>query len=51
MAVGAGARGEAFSARWTLWVVAALAALLAVRLTALHYNATDLFFDEAQYWS
>jgi 4-amino-4-deoxy-L-arabinose transferase-like glycosyltransferase len=51
MAVGAGARDEAFSVRWTLWVVAALAALLAVRLAALHYNATDLFFDEAQYWS
>lgn len=24
--------------------------LLAVRLVALRYNATDLFFDEAQYW-
>jgi 4-amino-4-deoxy-L-arabinose transferase-like glycosyltransferase len=51
MAVGAGGRDEAFSVRWTLWVVAALAALLAVRLAALHHNATDLFFDEAQYWS
>ena len=28
-----------------------LALLLAVRLVALRYNATDLFFDEAQYWS
>jgi 4-amino-4-deoxy-L-arabinose transferase-like glycosyltransferase len=27
-----------------------LALLLAVRLVALRYNATDLFFDEAQYW-
>lgn len=27
-----------------------LAVLLAVRLVALRYNATDLFFDEAQYW-
>jgi 4-amino-4-deoxy-L-arabinose transferase-like glycosyltransferase len=51
MAVGAGTLDEAFSVRWTLWVLAALAALLTVRLTALYYNATDLFFDEAQYWS
>jgi 4-amino-4-deoxy-L-arabinose transferase-like glycosyltransferase len=29
----------------------ALAALLLVRLVALRYNATDLFFDEAQYWN
>lgn len=28
-----------------------LLALLAVRLVALWFNATDLFFDEAQYWS
>lgn len=28
-----------------------LLALLAVRLVALAFNATDLFFDEAQYWS
>lgn len=28
-----------------------LAALLALRIVALHFNATDLFFDEAQYWS
>jgi 4-amino-4-deoxy-L-arabinose transferase-like glycosyltransferase len=27
-----------------------LALLLTVRLVALRYNATDLFFDEAQYW-
>jgi 4-amino-4-deoxy-L-arabinose transferase-like glycosyltransferase len=27
-----------------------LALLLAARLLALRYNATDLFFDEAQYW-
>ncbi len=32
-------------------VIAALLGLLAVRLLALWYNATDLFFDEAQYWS
>lgn len=37
--------------RWpaALWV--GLGALLAVRLLALRYNRTDLFFDEAQYWS
>jgi 4-amino-4-deoxy-L-arabinose transferase-like glycosyltransferase len=29
----------------------ALAALLLIRLIALKFNATDLFFDEAQYWS
>ena len=28
-----------------------LGVLLVVRLVALSYNATDLFFDEAQYWS
>ena len=28
-----------------------LAVLLAVRLVGLSFNATDLFFDEAQYWS
>lgn len=32
-------------------LVGSLAALLAIRLVALHYNATDLFFDEAQYWT
>lgn len=37
--------------RWpsVLWV--GLGVLLAVRLVALKLNATDLFFDEAQYWS
>ncbi|MGE3914092.1 MAG: ArnT family glycosyltransferase, partial [Hyphomicrobiaceae bacterium] len=32
-------------------LLAMLAGLLVVRLTALAFNATDLFFDEAQYWS
>jgi hypothetical protein len=32
------------------WMVAMLAALLAVRVAALALNRTDLFFDEAQYW-
>ncbi len=35
---------------WIL-LAGALTALLAVRLLALRFNATDLFFDEAQYWS
>ncbi|MFM9943345.1 MAG: ArnT family glycosyltransferase [Hyphomicrobiaceae bacterium] len=35
---------------WAL-LVAALLGLLAFRLAALRFNATDLFFDEAQYWS
>src|SRR5919198_2268804 len=51
MTISAGTRDEIETRRW-LWPLAtALAALLAVRVTALHYNATDLFFDEAQYWS
>ena len=34
-----------------LVVTAALAGLLVLRIVALHFNATDLFFDEAQYWT
>lgn len=35
-----------------LWLFAAgLGVLLILRILALRYNATDLFFDEAQYWS
>ena len=35
-----------------LWVLAAvLGALLGIRIAALWANGTDLFFDEAQYWS
>ena len=37
--------------RWRLWLAAGLAALLLVRLVALALNRTDLFFDEAQYWT
>lgn len=51
MAVSARTRDEDDTARWFLWLTAALALLLAMRLAALRYNATDLFFDEAQYWS
>jgi 4-amino-4-deoxy-L-arabinose transferase-like glycosyltransferase len=36
---------------WTAILIAGLAALLCVRLLALYWNATDLFFDEAQYWA
>ncbi|MEZ5817266.1 MAG: glycosyltransferase family 39 protein [Hyphomicrobiaceae bacterium] len=32
-------------------LVAGLGGLLAVRLVALAFNGTDLFFDEAQYWT
>jgi 4-amino-4-deoxy-L-arabinose transferase-like glycosyltransferase len=36
---------------WTAIVAAGLGALLCLRLAALYWNATDLFFDEAQYWA
>jgi 4-amino-4-deoxy-L-arabinose transferase-like glycosyltransferase len=51
MATSASTRDEIETRHWMCRLGAALAALLAVRLAALHYNATDLFFDEAQYWS
>lgn len=34
-----------------VWLVLALGALLVLRLVALVFNRTDLFFDEAQYWA
>ena len=34
-----------------LALAVAMVILLAIRVLALRYNATDLFFDEAQYWS
>ncbi len=34
-----------------VWLSAFLGALLIARVLALYVNATDLFFDEAQYWS
>jgi len=37
--------------RWTLLFLTGVAALAAFRAVALKLNATDLFFDEAQYWS
>jgi 4-amino-4-deoxy-L-arabinose transferase-like glycosyltransferase len=42
---------EAGRQPWALWLGVSLAALLLVRLIFLHFNATDLFFDEAQYWT
>lgn len=36
---------------WIAVLLVGLAALLCARLVALYVNATDLFFDEAQYWA
>ena len=36
---------------WTIILLAGLSILLVLRLIALFLNATDLFYDEAQYWS
>ncbi|MCB1506095.1 MAG: glycosyltransferase family 39 protein [Hyphomicrobiaceae bacterium] len=38
-------------ARWIAALLLGLAALLGLRLILLGLNRTDLFFDEAQYWS
>lgn len=38
-------------ARWHRLLAGGLAVLLAFRLAALWANGTDLYFDEAQYWS
>ena len=43
-----GGRSEA---SWTFIMLVGLALLLAARLLALRLNGTDLFFDEAQYWT
>lgn len=37
--------------QWAVALAASLAAVTLFRLIALRFNATDLFFDEAQYWS
>lgn len=42
---------EAGKTRWALWLGITLGALLLARLILLRFNATDLFFDEAQYWT
>ncbi len=36
---------------WLAQLTVFLGALLLIRLVALYFNQTDLFFDEAQYWS
>lgn len=36
---------------WAGWLAVVSVALVAVRWAALSWNATDLFFDEAQYWA
>jgi 4-amino-4-deoxy-L-arabinose transferase-like glycosyltransferase len=35
---------------YRIWLLLILGGLLAVRLAALYFAKTDLFFDEAQYW-
>ena len=47
----AGAPARTVTPAAGLWLTAGLGALLLVRLVALYFNGTDLFFDEAQYWS
>lgn len=37
--------------RWTIRLVVFLAIITLLRLIALSFSETDLFFDEAQYWS
>jgi 4-amino-4-deoxy-L-arabinose transferase-like glycosyltransferase len=51
MVAGARPRIEQGEARWLLTLSGVLFALLGLRVVALAANATDLFFDEAQYWS
>ncbi len=41
---------ESAEGRWIRLFAVALSALLGLRLVALYFNGTDLFFDEAQYW-
>lgn len=43
--------GEAFPAgRYALWLLLCVAGITGIRLAALHFSRTELFFDEAQYW-
>ena len=51
MALSRSVTTEAARQPMLLWLALPLGLLLVVRLVALRYNATDLFFDEAQYWS
>ena len=43
--------GDAGTGRWALRLAVVIAAIALFRLFALYFNETDLFFDEAQYWS
>jgi len=51
MSVSMGPDAGGRDSRWMLVLVVGLAAILCLRLAALYLNATDLFFDEAQYWA
>ncbi|MFV0368545.1 MAG: ArnT family glycosyltransferase [Hyphomicrobiaceae bacterium] len=51
MTAGGGTTTKQDEVRWTVLLAVGLAALLGLRLIALTLNGTDLFFDEAQYWS
>jgi len=51
MSVSPGLNSMSRDAQWTAILLAGLAVLLGLRLIALYLNATDLFFDEAQYWA
>lgn len=51
MTAEAEAVGERSASGWLLASIGLLGGLLAIRLMALAFNGTDLFFDEAQYWS
>jgi len=43
--------GQAGTVVWLGWLIIVLGMVLAARVLALIYNQSDLFFDEAQYWS
>ena len=51
MSVSPGPGTSSRDVNWFSVLLAGLAALLCVRLVALNFNGTDLFFDEAQYWA
>ncbi len=51
MANSPGLEAARAQSRWTLFLLAGLGAILCLRLVALYWNTTDLFFDEAQYWA
>jgi 4-amino-4-deoxy-L-arabinose transferase-like glycosyltransferase len=44
-------KDEATAAQWAMRLAFVLLGLTLFRVVALSFNATDLFFDEAQYWS